>query len=130
MSPLLQQLEALAFDRASPGDANQAIEAARVACGSQLAPALSYELALPALGPDEFLTHRALPKLVYFLDCRGAKLPHAPGVFVSLFTAQGLWFFDAGALVQALATARGLTLAELVRRYGEGGVGDPPLLGT
>jgi hypothetical protein len=130
MSPLLEQLDALAFDRASPSEANQAIEAVRLARGGGLAPALSYELALPGLGPDEFLTQRALPKLVYFLDCRGAKLPNAPGVFVSLFTAEGLLFFDAGVLVQALATARGLTLAELVRRYGEGGVGDPPLLGT
>ncbi len=126
---LLATVQTLAFGHANAVQANEAIAAAREERGSEQSLAISYELALPALDPDTWLQTRALPKLVYFLDCRGAKLPHTPGVFVSLFTADELLFVDAGALVQAIAESRGLTLAEVVRRYGDGGAGDPALLG-
>lgn len=129
MSALVDALVALSFERAKLADANAAIDAARTARGGEGLPALSYEIALPALGPDEFLAQKALPKLVYFLDCRGAKLPNAPGVFVSLFTPEGLFFIDAGPAVMAIAASRSLDADELVRRYGAEGVGDPPLLG-
>ena len=130
MTPLLEQLSELAFHRAAPADANAAIDEARaVRTEASGQDAVSYEIALPALAPDEFLTTRALPKLVYFLDCRGVKVPGSGGVFVSLFTAAGLLFIDAGPLVERLAQARGLSMAELVRRYGSDGKGDPPLLG-
>jgi hypothetical protein len=47
-----------------------------------------------------------------------------------LFTPQGLYFIDAGAMVMALGAALGVvTPAELVRRYGENGTGDPKRLG-
>lgn len=130
MSTLVEQISALAFDRASPAEANVAITRVRdersEAKGFE---AVSYEIALPALGPDEFLTHKALPKLTYFLDCRGVKVPNSGGVFVTLFSEAGLLFVEAGPLVELLAKTRGLTLAETVRRYGESGVGDPALLG-
>lgn len=126
MSPLVDELIALAFERATPLEANEAIGRARELKGEG---ALSYEVALPALGPDEFLTHRVLPKLAYFLDCRGVKPPSSGGVFVSLFSPAGLFFIDAGPVVERLASARGLTLAEVFRRYGADGAGDPPLLG-
>ncbi|MDP2276043.1 MAG: STAUR_1299 family protein [Archangium sp.] len=128
MSPILEQLQQLAFHRASPLAANEAIEEVRIA-RSESQDAVSYEIALPALAPDEFLTARALPKLVYFLDCRGVKVPASGAVFVSLFTADGLLFLEAGPMVEVLAKARGLTLAEVVRRYGSDGKGDPALLG-
>lgn len=129
MSPLVDAIAALAFDRASPADANEAITRVRAARSEGGVDALSYEIALPALAPDEFLTHKALPKLLYFLDCRGVKVPASGGVFVSLFSASGLWFVEAGPLVELLVKHRGFTLAEAVRRYGADGVGDPPLLG-
>lgn len=129
MSGLLSQVENLAFERASPADANEAIARVREARSAGGGDALSYEIALPALAPDEFLAHKALPKLLYFLDCRGVKVPGSGNVFVSLFSAAGLLFVEAGPLVQLLADARGLTLAEAVRRYGADGAGDPPLLG-
>lgn len=129
MSTLVAQLEALAFDRASPADANEAISRVRDARSEGGADALSYEIALPALAPDEFLTHKALPKLLYFLDCRGVKVPASGNVFVSLFTPGGLLFVEAGPLVELLVKTRGFTLAEAVRRYGADGAGDPPLLG-
>jgi cytidylate kinase len=55
--------------------------------------------------------------------------PASGAVFVSLFSSEGLTFIDAGPLVEKCARARGLTLAELVRRYGEQGTGEPLLLG-
>jgi hypothetical protein len=128
MTPLFEKLATLAFHRAAPADANAAIDQARE-LRSGHGDAVSYEIALPGLGPEEFLLTRALPKLVYFLDCRGVKPPSSGQVFVSLFSEAGLWFVDAGPLVQLLAEARGLTLAEVVRRYGADGAGDPPLLG-
>jgi len=128
MNPILEQLQQLAFHRASPLEANQAIEDVRLE-RSESQDAVSYEIALPALAPDEFLTHKALPRLVYFLDCRGVKVPASGAVFVSLFTSDGLLFLEAGPMVEVLTKARGLTLAEAVRRYGSDGKGDPALLG-
>jgi len=130
MTALVERLQGLAFARAPLPEANDAIARVREerAAGGQAA--LSYEVALPALDPDTYLTHRLLPRLVYFLDCRGASLLGGEGLFVSLFSAQGLHFIEAGAVLRALGEARGLDPAELRRRYGEGGVGDPPLLGS
>ena len=129
MNPVLDALSALAFHRASPLEANHAIEDVRAERSARGQDAVSYEIALPALAPDEFLLHKALPKLTYFLDCRGVKVPGSGAVFVSLFSAEGLLFLEAGPMVEVLAKARGLTLAEVVRRYGSDGKGDPPLLG-
>lgn len=126
---LLDELAALAFASAPPGEANQAIARARAAQAHHGVEGVSYELALPAQGGEAWLLERALPKLVYFLDCRGAKLPRTPGLFVSLFSGDRLSCIEAGAVVMALAKRRGLDAAEVVRRYGEQGAGDPPLLG-
>lgn len=128
MSAILDQLNQLAFHRASPAEANTAIDEVRAA-RSETQEAVSYEVALPALAPDEFLTTKVLPKLTYFLDCRGVKVPGSGAVFVSIFSPEGLLFVEAGPMVEVLARARGLTLAETVRRYGSDGKGDPALLG-
>ena len=130
MNPILEALTQLAFHRASPAEANLAIDETRARRFEETGrDATSYEVALPALNPDEFLTTKVLPKLVYYLDCRGVKVPGSGGVFVSMFSADGLLFVEAGPMVEVLAKARGLTLAEVVRRYGSDGKGDPPLLG-
>lgn len=129
MSTILDQLNPLVFHRASPAEANTAIEEVRLARSEAGPEAISYEVALPSLAPDEYLMTRVLPKLTYFLDCRGVKVPGSGAVFVSLFTHEGLLFLEAGPMVEVLARARGLTLAETVRRYGSDGKGDPALLG-
>jgi hypothetical protein len=126
---LLEQLNELAFHRASPQEANEAIEEVRNERSANGPEAVSYEVALPALAPDEYLMTKVLPKLVYFLDCRGVKVPGSGAVFVSMFSNEGLWFVEAGPMVEVISRARGLTLAEVVRRYGSDGKGDPPLLG-
>lgn len=129
MSPLLMQLSALAFHRGTQGDANRAIAQAREIYSARNTEGVSYEVVLPPLGQDDFLCQKVLPKLVYFLDCRGIKPPNSGNVFVSLFGEEGLLFVEAGKLIEALSHARGLTLAEVVRRYGTEGAGDPLLLG-
>ncbi len=126
---LLEKVREAAFARAPLAEANEAIAQQREARGSEGGPALSYELA-PSFDVETFLQTRGLPKLVYFLDCRGVRLPSSGGVFVSLFMPDELLFVDAGRFVELVAQSRGFTIAEAVRRYGDGGAGDPPLLGT
>ena len=61
---------------------------------------------------------------------RKAEEKFGPFAQRMLFTAEGLLFADAGPVVEALARARGLTLAEVVRRYGADGTGEPKQLGV
>lgn len=129
MSDLLEELRTLAFSRAASSDANEAIARVREARAKASVEATSYELALPGLAPESWLLERALPKLAYFLDCRGVRLPGSGGVFVSLFMGDGLLFLEAGPFVEAMARRRGLSLDEVRRRYGANGTGEPPLLG-
>ena len=126
---VLDEVRALAFQRGEAARANAAIDEVRQARAAHGTEALSYELALPGLDAERWLLEKALPKLVYFLDCRGVHPPSSGGVFVSLFAPDGLWFIEAGPLVELLARARSLTLAEVVRRYGDGGAGEPLRLG-
>jgi len=128
MTPLVDTLKGLAFASATPAEANVAIAKARADFGGEQ-DAVSYEIALPALDPDGFLARQALPKLVYFLDCRGVRVPANGGVFVSLFTSEGLYFVDAGAFAVEVGRTLGLDGAALHGRYGERGTGDPKLLG-
>ncbi|MEW5741054.1 MAG: STAUR_1299 family protein [Myxococcota bacterium] len=120
---------ALAFHRAGVAEANEAIAWAREHMEAGGVRGTSYEVVLPALDPDDFLARRTLPKLVNFLCCRGVRLPASGGVFVSLFTGEGLFFVEAGPLAELLGRSRGLDAAELMRRYGPDGPGDPLLLG-
>ncbi len=130
MSDLVERLTALAFGRAALAGANQAIDDMRGSVSSETGSATSYEVALPGVDVDGFLTTKALPKLVYFLDCRGERPPVTPRTFVSLFTPQGLFFIEAGAMAMLLGAQLGIaTPAELVRRYGADGTGDPKRLG-
>lgn len=131
MTDLVEQLKSLAFERAELSAANEAIGVVRERRENETGSATSYEVALPAFDVDGFLTTKTLPKLVYFLDCRGERPPRTPRTFVSLFTPEGLYFIDAGATVMALGATLGvMTPAELVRRYGANGTGDPKRLGV
>jgi hypothetical protein len=130
MSDVVEELTALAFDRAPPAEANERIEAVREAIETRSgSPAFSYELFAPRLGVDAWFGEQALPRLIYFLSCRGLRSARAPGVFVSLFTADGLLFLHAGDVVERLAARRGLTVEVCFQRYGDGGTGEPKALG-
>ena len=131
MSDLVEGLKAMAFERAPLSEANEAIARVRLTIQNETGSATSYEVALPGVDVIGALTTKTLPKLVYFLDCRGERPPRTPHTFVSLFAPDGLFFIEAGAMVMALAAPLGLTTpAELVRRYGASGTGDPKLLGV
>lgn len=122
---LVSELCALAFDRALPAEANEAIAHARERFDGR---GVSYEVVLPGLAPDEFLSQKVLPKLVNFLCSRGVRLPGSGGVFVSLFTGDGLFFIEAGPFAVRVGVERALDADELMRRYRPDGPGDPLLL--
>jgi hypothetical protein len=130
VSPVVDVLLERAFRQADPTRANEAIEEARLEIEDRTGQqAFSYELFVPRANVDEYFLSHALPKLVNFLHCRGFKSASTPGVFVSLFTPSGLAFIEAGAVVEALAGLKHLSIEETWRRYGDGGTGDPKLLG-
>ena len=130
MSAVVEALLQRAFHHADPATANEAIEATRLAEEDRTGQAaFSYELFVPRANVHAFFLEHALPKLVNFLHCRGFRSASTPGVFVSLFTPTALAFIDAGAVVETLVGLRHLSIEEAWRRYGDGGTGDPKLLG-
>jgi len=121
--PRLEALLARSFLCARAADANAEIDAVRSRGREELgAELLSYEILVPALEPMRHLVEAVLPKLVYFLDCRGAKLPHAPGVFASLFVGDELYCMHAADLIDELAKGSGLSTAQMVERWGAASV--------
>ena len=132
MSVELEALWAHELGRADPREANRAIDRMREAQAGLGPEALSYELVVPPQGGWRHVTEVALPRLVYFLDCRGRLAARTPGVFVSVFDGDALHFVEAGVFVDYVAQRLGLDLDALRARWGEraGGPGDPhpPLL--
>jgi hypothetical protein len=111
-----------AFHRAAATDANGAIAQMRKERGG--APgqdALSYEAVAPGGGFDP-LVKSVLPRLVYFLDCRGAKLPSSGDVFLSLFVGDDLYFLEPRALLELASEHTGLSFAEMVKQWGAASV--------
>ena len=119
MEPAVQALLARAFHRVRAADANVEMARVREQEGG-FASATSYEVVLPAEGAVEHLTARVMPRLVYFLECRGARLPNCAGVFVSIFAGDELYFVRASDVVMELSRLSGLSLDEMVRRFGGG----------
>jgi hypothetical protein len=120
MDPRLQSLLDKSFHRARATDANEAIARIRQEQSGELSEALSYELMLPKERPVEHLLEYVMPRMVYFLESRGAKLPHCLGVFVSLFVDEDLYFIQAADVVAALSAWSGLSPQELVKQHGTG----------
>ncbi len=107
-----------AIHRAKAFEANEDIARMREQEGTEGRPAMSYEVVLPGENPVEYLADTLLPRLVYFLDSSGAKLPRCPGVFISLFVKEDLFFIRAADAVEELAKITGLTPAQMTERYG------------
>jgi hypothetical protein len=121
LDPLLQR----SFRTVNAREANQQIATVRheQAVGGE--DAMSYEVVAEPKWALEELAERVLPKIVYFLDCRGARFPLQPGgIFVSLFVGEQLHFIHAGDFVEALAKVRGLSADEAVERFGADAVLD------
>jgi hypothetical protein len=115
----LSELIDFARKVAPSADANQAIAAMREETAVGAEPGLSYEVVVPAGEPWTYLTGTALPRLVYFLDCRGALSETAKGIFVSAFVGERLYFFDSGTFVGILARKAGLDWKMLREKWGE-----------
>jgi hypothetical protein len=111
-------LLARAFHRAPAAQANVEMAKVREQEGGMGGLATSYEMVLPAERAVEHLTTQALPRLIYFLECRGARPPNCAGVFVSIFAGDQLYFVRAGDMVQELSRLSGLSLEQMVERYG------------
>ena len=130
MTPqLLKDLEDSAFGKASLARANEAIAEMREERSTQSSEGLSYEILATDAATLAKLDQQSFEKLVYFIDCRGLSLEKPTGIFVSLFTCENLFFIDASLFINKVATARGLSLPELKRRYGSQGTGAPLMLG-
>ena len=118
LQPLLER----AFKTVPAREANLEIAGQRNQLGGPGREALSYEVVLEPATTLEEAAERLLPKLVYFLDCRGLPLHDARGVFLSVFVAETLYFVHATDFVAELAAAAGVSLAELVKRHGAASV--------
>jgi hypothetical protein len=114
----LAPIFARAFHRAAARDASAEIDQMRVR--PELASeALSYEIVLPESNPIEHLLKTVLPRLVYFLESRGARLPRAAGVFASVFHGEELYFVEMGDLIEELGKLAGLSTDEMVDTWGD-----------
>lgn len=118
LEPGLLAILSRAFHQARAADANQEIARVRQAQGGEVEPQLSYEILLPAREPLRYLVEEVLPRLVYFLDCRGATLPAASGVFATLFLGEELYFLRAQDLLEELGRLAGMSAGEMTRRWG------------
>lgn len=78
--------------------------------------ALSYEVVLSPEWDFGEVAARVVPQLIYFLECRGSRLPLAPGVFLSLFVGDCLYFVEVHDFLDVIATQTAVPLEELVRR--------------
>ena len=114
----LQALLDRAFARVKATDANVAIADMRIEEGSDDRPAVSYEVVLPVSNAAEYLTGSLMPRLIYFLDSGGFKLPRCAGVFVSLFHGDDLFFIRAADAVNELCRITGISPTQMVQRFG------------
>jgi hypothetical protein len=118
--PLVEELIRRAFHQASAMRANEEISRMRETQPPGVTDeALSYEVLLPAEGERAFLIENVLPRLVYFLDCRGGRSSQAEGVFISLFAGEQLYFVQLSEFFETLGPAAGLSFEEMVHRWGE-----------
>jgi hypothetical protein len=122
----LQALLNRAFAQVKAADANLAIADMRIEEGSEHRPAVSYEAVLPASNPAEYLTGSLMPRLVYFLDSGGFKLPRCAGVFISLVHGDDLFFIRAADAVDELSRITGISPMQMVRRFGSQSGNPPP----
>ncbi|ADO69103.1 STAUR_1299 family protein [Stigmatella aurantiaca] len=107
----------LAFSKAPSNEANVAISRTRQEQDGEFAEAISYEFMLPDGNIRPYLLERLLPRLVEYLEAKGAKLPGCGRVFLSVFAGDTLYFIHARDAVRQLSEWSGLSIDELRRRY-------------
>lgn len=112
------ELLRLSFDQAPAALANSAIHRVRDVVGGEASLAISYELLMPDGNVRPWLLNTVLPRLVDYLESRGARLPRCPGVFLSVFNGDTLHFIHARDAMALLSQWSGLSFDELRTRYG------------
>jgi hypothetical protein len=119
ISPAVAALLERALARVSGSRANQAISEMRIQLGTPERPAFSYEIVLPLEDPIGYLARKVMPRLVYFLDCSGRKMPGCGGMFISIFFGDELFLFRAQDALEEFSKITGLSFEQMVERYGE-----------
>jgi hypothetical protein len=119
ISPAVAALLARAMARVSGSRANEAISEMRIQLGTPERPAFSYEIVLPLVDPIGHLARLVMPRLVYFLDCSGRKMPGCGDMLISIFFGDELFFFRAEDALEELSKITGLSFEQMVERYGE-----------
>ena len=74
-------------------------------------------MVLPASQPADYLIGTLMPRLVYFLESAGFKLPSCKGVFLSVFYGEDLFFIRAADAIEELSRISGLSPAQMVERF-------------
>ena len=113
-----------AFEQAPSQTANVAIDRIRQKMGAGK-EGVSYEIVWPSSTAPTGALERMASQLVYFLDCRGARLPEAPGVVVSLFVGDTLYFLHARDFVEQLSVCLRLPIADMVTQWGQAAAASP-----
>lgn len=112
------------FEQAPASSANDAIDRIRQTMGAGKG-AVSYEIVWPSSTAPAGALSRMASQLVYFLDCRGARLPEAPGVVVSLFVGDTLYFLHARDFVEQVSRCLGLPIEDMVKQWGQAAAASP-----
>ncbi|MGI5863923.1 MAG: STAUR_1299 family protein [Myxococcales bacterium] len=126
MNEDLRSLLDLAFDRAPAQEANARIQATRERVEANGAATVrSYELVVPPDATLAWLEQEVLPRLIYHLDSLGMRPPTVPGLFVSLFFGDEIFFVHGNDLLMFASRELGLSFDEMERRWGTGELRDP-----
>ena len=114
--PTLEGLLKRAIHRVKAVEATPAIAQMRLQEASER-PARSYEVVLPASQPVDYLISNVMPRLVYFLESAGFKLPSCKGAFLSVFYSEDLFFIRAADAIDELSRISALSPAQMVERF-------------
>jgi len=115
--PSLEGLLRRAIHRVKAVEATPAVAQMRLQEASER-PARSYEVVLPASRSADYLIGTLMPRLVYFLESAGFKLPSCKGVFLSVFHGEDLFFIRAADAIDELSRISALSPAQMVERFG------------
>ena len=74
-------------------------------------------MVLPSSQPVDYLINTLMPRLVYFLESAGFRLPSCKGVFLSVFYGEDLFFIRAADAIDELSRISGLSPAQMVERF-------------
>ena len=115
----LQSLLDEAFFQSEVESATRAIEQARARFSeASKLDGFSFEIIVPEVVDDAWLSGQLIGPLVYFCQSLGAPPPACPGIFVSLFSGSRLYCVIAAEVIAWAGRELGMSSDELIERYG------------